>query len=127
MLKVMVALMLKYWPTPHVDLFALEKHHKLPVFFSSCPSLTSCGSEPINIKLGTPPRICFPALQLHNEGIEEAETATVRLYSIGGVILDQPNVVLPVDKHASGPSTSNLALVQIPVELGHGNVLPLVG
>ena len=120
MLKVMVALMLKYWPTPRVDVFALEKHHKL----SAYPSLTSCGSESINAKLGTPLRICFPTLQPHTEGIEEAETATVRLDSIGGVILDQPNVVLPVDKHASGPSTSDLALVQISAELGHGNVFP---
>ena len=32
---------LEHWPTPHVDLFALEKNHKLPVFFSVRPSQTS--------------------------------------------------------------------------------------
>ena len=31
------------WPTPHVDLFASEKNHKLPVFFSVRPSPSSSG------------------------------------------------------------------------------------
>ena len=31
------------WPTPHVDLFASEKNHKLPVFFSIRPSPSSSG------------------------------------------------------------------------------------
>ena len=32
-----------FWPTPHVDLFASEKNHKLPVFFSIRPSPSSSG------------------------------------------------------------------------------------
>ena len=41
--KVKVALMFEHWPTPHVDLFASEMNHKLPVFFSARPSPTSSG------------------------------------------------------------------------------------
>ena len=36
--RTVVQLIFEHWPTPHVDLFASEKNHKLPVFFSVRPS-----------------------------------------------------------------------------------------
>ena len=41
--KTVVRLIFEHWPTPNVDLFASEKNHKLPVFFSVRPSQTSSG------------------------------------------------------------------------------------
>ena len=39
--KTVVQLIFEHWPTPHVDFFASEKNHKLPVFFAVRPSQTS--------------------------------------------------------------------------------------
>ena len=56
--KTVIQLITEHWPTPHVDLCASEKNHKLPVFFSVRPSQTSSGINALTGRVCTGRRTC---------------------------------------------------------------------
>ena len=122
--KTVVRLIFEHWPTPHVDRFASEKNHKLPVFFSVRRSQTLSG---INAKLGESVRVRVPADKPHSEGTEEIEAAVVSPDPPSSPVLAQPAVVPSADQHADRPPADDHSQGQPPEELGHGDVLPQTG
>ena len=124
--KTVVRLIFEHWPTPHVDLFASEKNHKLPVFFSVRPSQTSSGINALTQNWESV-RVRVPADQPHPEGIEETEAAVVSPDPPSSPVLAQPAVVPSADQHADRPSANDHTQGQPPEELGHGDVLPQTG
>ena len=98
---VVVRTIFKQCPVPHVDLFALGKNHKLPVFLSTGLSLTTSGINALEAELGRIIWVRVPRNPSDPEGDKEATpAATARSYtaanssnSISGYILAQPTLI----------------------------------
>ena len=110
-----------------MNLFASEKNHKLPVFFSipAVPVIERC--EHADAELGMPLRICVFTDGTRPESVGEVEASTDGPDPTGGPILAQPAVVLPTDVDADGSATGDLPEGRSPEECGHGDAVPQTG
>ena len=124
--KTVVRLIFEHWPTPHVDLFASEKNHKLPVFFSVRPSQTSSGINALTQNWESLYGYAYPPTNLIPRVLRK-QAAVVSPDPPSSPVLAQPAVVPSADQHADRPSASDHTQGQPPEELGHGDVLPQTG
>ena len=99
---VVVRTIFKQCPVPHVDLFALRKKHKLPVFLSTGPSLTTSGIHALEAELGRIIWVRVPRNPSELEGDKEATPAADSSNSISGYFLAQPTLVPPVNEPTGG-------------------------
>ena len=108
------------WPTPHVDLFASEKNHKLPVFFSIRPSPSSSGVNALTQNWECLYGYAYPPTALV-PSVAEVEAST------DGAVLAQPAVVPPTDVDADRSAAGDLPEGRSPEECGHGDAVPQTG
>ena len=125
--KTVVRLIFEHWPTPHVDLFASEKNHKLLVFFSVHPSQTSSGINALTQNWESLYGYAYPPTNLIPRVLRK-----LRLQWSARILLVAPfwpsQLVVPsADQHADRLSASDHTQGQPPEELGHGDVLPQTG
>ena len=105
------------WPTPHVDLFASEKNHKLTVFSSIRPSPSSSGVNALTQNWECLYGYAYPPVEASTNGPDPT----------GGPVLAQPAMVPPTDIDAHGSATGDLPEGRSPEERGHGDAVPQTG
>ena len=103
------------WPTPHVDLFASEKNHKLPVFFSIRPSPSSSGVNALTQNWDCLYGHAYPPTALIPRVLRK-----LRLQPTAQILL-----VARFD--VDGSSEGDLSEGQPPEERGHGDAVPQTG
>ena len=111
------------WPTPHVDMFASEKNHKLPVFFSIRPSPSSSGVNALTQNWECLYGYAHPPTALVPRVLRKLRLQlTAQISSVP--VLAQPAVVPPTDIDADGSAAGDLPEGRSSEERGHGNAVP---